>query len=75
MKRRTTRAKRAWNIGLVLVGLAWLAGCASLRLSEPRYSAEVITQDPAVCAANPRALPGCIVGVFVYVKALFQARR
>lgn len=54
---------------LVALFLA-LHGCA--HVYDQRYSAKVLSQDDNSCAANPRALPGCVIGLALFVKFSFD---
>jgi hypothetical protein len=48
-----------------------LAGCATIR--EPDgYDAQLLKQDQNSCLANPKALPGCYVGVMGYLMWRFK---
>lgn len=78
--RRRSRLEIAWialpgwvRIAAVLVvaipAMFLCAGCA--RFTDPHYSAEVLVQDEAGCAANPRALPGCVIGFVIFGKWRF----
>ena len=55
---------------IVLVfALGMCAGCATF--SEPRADFDLLTQDANSCAANPRALPACVIGFFIYIRGKF----
>ena len=71
------RAARIWQAAtppgrtailiLLVILVLTLAGCAQV----PRLSAEILRQDEATCAANPRPLPACIFGLVIFGKWTF----
>lgn len=56
---------RPTSIAVLLAASVAATGCATLEPRECKFDADLIKQDANACAANPKALPGCVIGVKV----------